>query len=61
MYLSRKKIKRLLHIKNQTQRVNKKRKRGLKNVNRTLRHKKPLNLRKRTFRHHNKKYKRWWR
>ena len=37
--------------------MNKKRNRGLKRVNRTLRHKKPINLRKRTIRHHNKKYK----
>ena len=58
MFLSRKRIRRLLDTVNQTQRVNKKRKRGLKHVNRTLRHKKPLNLRKRTFRHRNKKYKR---
>ena len=57
MFLSRKRIRRLLDTVNQTQRVNKKKKRGLKRVNRTLRHKKPLNLRKRTFRHRNKKYK----
>ena len=57
MFLSRKRIRRLLDTVNQTQRVKKKRKRGLKNVNRTLRHKKPLNLRKRTLRHRKKKYK----
>ena len=57
MFLSRKRIRRLLGIVNQTQRANKKRGRGLQNVNRTLRHKKPLNLRKRTIRYHKKKYK----
>ena len=55
MYLSRKKIKRLLHIKNQTQRAIKKREGGLKKHLRTLRRKKPVNLRNRTIKSYGNK------
>ena len=54
MYLSRKKIKKLLNTNKQSNKRFKKGKRGQKIINRTLRRKRPVNLRRKSIKSYRK-------